>query len=368
MIMRVEQVVMATMVVSIVVFGPKRGEGAAPRAFFVFGDSLVDSGNNNYLPTTARADSRPYGIDYPTHRPTGRFSNGFNLPDIISQRIGSEPTLPYLSPELNGPKLLVGANFASAGIGILNDTGVQFVRILRMYEQFELFEEYQERLSAEVGSERAKKIVNGALVLITLGGNDFVNNYFVTPFSPRSRQFTISQFSRYLISEYTKILQRLYELGARRVLVSGTGPLGCVPSQLASKSTNGDCVPELQEAAQIYNPLLVQMTRDLNSQVGSDVFVAVNAFIMNMDFITKPQTFGFVTSKVACCGQGRYNGIGTCTSLSNLCPNRDIYAFWDAFHPTQRALGFIVDAIFSGTNDVMSPMNLTTVMALDSNI
>lgn len=56
----------------------------AARAFFVFGDSLVDSGNNNYLVTTARADSPPYGIDYPTGRPTGRFSNGLNLPDIIS--------------------------------------------------------------------------------------------------------------------------------------------------------------------------------------------------------------------------------------------------------------------------------------------
>lgn len=55
------------------------------RAFFVFGDSLVDSGNNNYLATTARADAPPYGIDYPTRRPTGRFSNGFNIPDIISQ-------------------------------------------------------------------------------------------------------------------------------------------------------------------------------------------------------------------------------------------------------------------------------------------
>lgn len=58
---------------------------AEARAFFVFGDSLVDNGNNNYLATTARADSPPYGIDYPTHRPTGRFSNGFNLPDIISE-------------------------------------------------------------------------------------------------------------------------------------------------------------------------------------------------------------------------------------------------------------------------------------------
>lgn len=43
------------------------------------------------------------------------------------QELGAEPTLPYLDPELTGDKLLVGANFASAGIGILNDTGVQFV-------------------------------------------------------------------------------------------------------------------------------------------------------------------------------------------------------------------------------------------------
>lgn len=57
---------------------------AEARAFFVFGDSLVDNGNNDYLATTARADNYPYGIDYPTHRPTGRFSNGLNIPDLIS--------------------------------------------------------------------------------------------------------------------------------------------------------------------------------------------------------------------------------------------------------------------------------------------
>ena len=56
---------------------------AAALAFFVFGDSLVDNGNNNYLVTTARADTPPYGIDFPTHSPTGRFSNGYNLPDLI---------------------------------------------------------------------------------------------------------------------------------------------------------------------------------------------------------------------------------------------------------------------------------------------
>lgn len=51
----------------------------------------------------------------------------------VGQHIGSEPTLPYLSPELTGSRLLVGANFASAGIGILNDTGIQFVSPVHTY-------------------------------------------------------------------------------------------------------------------------------------------------------------------------------------------------------------------------------------------
>ena len=72
-------------IVLVVTVAPNKAEAA--RAFFVFGDSLVDSGNNNYLATTARADYPPNGIDYPTHRPTGRFSNRFILPDIISEFI-----------------------------------------------------------------------------------------------------------------------------------------------------------------------------------------------------------------------------------------------------------------------------------------
>jgi hypothetical protein len=47
------------------------------------------------------------------------------------EHLGAEPVLPYLSPELDGDKMLVGANFASAGVGILNDTGIQFVRNTR---------------------------------------------------------------------------------------------------------------------------------------------------------------------------------------------------------------------------------------------
>ncbi|KAF2306955.1 hypothetical protein GH714_022735 [Hevea brasiliensis] len=324
------------------------------RAFFVFGDSLVDSGNNNYLATTARADSPPYGIDYPTHRPTGRFSNGLNIPDIISERIGAEPVLPYLSPELTAQRLLNGANFASAGIGILNDTGVQFLNIIRMDKQLECFQEYQQRVRDLIGGDRTKQLVNGALILIAVGGNDFVNNYYLLPYSARSRQFPLPDYVKYLISEYKKLLMELYKLGARRVLVTGTGPLGCVPAELALRGTNGGCSAELQRAASLYNPQLVEMLKGLNKKL---------AKMCSSVQIHKECTR---ISSVIPKHMGQYNGLGLCTAASNLCPNRGEYAFWDPFHPSEKANRLLVEAMFSGSTNYMVPMNLRTIMALDA--
>ncbi|KAJ6291978.1 hypothetical protein OIU76_023967, partial [Salix suchowensis] len=236
-------------------------------------------------------DSPPYGIDFPTRRPTGRFSNGLNIPDFISQNLGSESTLPYLSPELSGQRLLVGANFASAGIGILNDTGIQFLNIIRMYKQLEYFEQYQRRVTALIGAQNTQQLVNEALILITVGGNDFVNNYYLVPFSARSRQFRLPDYVRYLISEYRKLLMRLYDLGARRVLVTGTGPMGCVPAELAQRSPDGQCSAEIQRAAALYNPQLTQMIGELNSQYGADIFIAANTRQMATDFVRNPRAY-----------------------------------------------------------------------------
>ncbi|XP_062201031.1 GDSL esterase/lipase At5g33370-like [Phragmites australis] len=338
------------------------------RAFFVFGDSLVDSGNNNYLMTTARADSPPYGIDYPTHRATGRFSNGLNIPDIISEHLGAEPTLPYLSPELRGNKLLVGANFASAGVGILNDTGIQFVDIIRIGRQLKYFGEYQGKLRALVGAARARQVVRRALVLITLGGNDFVNNYYLIPFSLRSRQFSLPDYVRYLVSEYKKILIRLYTMGCRRVLVTGTGPLGCAPAILAERSRNGECAVELMRAASLFNPQLSRALEQLNARFGAGTFIAANAFRVHFDFVSDPAAYGFTTAKEACCGQGPHNGLGLCTAASNMCGDRGKYVFWDAYHPTERANRVIVSQFMTGSLDYVSPMNLSTVLEMDARL
>lgn len=45
-------------------------------AMFIFGDSVVDVGNNNQISTIVKANFIPYGRDFPNHKPTGRFCNG----------------------------------------------------------------------------------------------------------------------------------------------------------------------------------------------------------------------------------------------------------------------------------------------------
>ncbi|KAJ1281614.1 hypothetical protein BS78_04G319100 [Paspalum vaginatum] len=338
----------------------------AARAFFVFGDSLVDNGNNNYLVTAARADAPPYGIDTPDHRATGRFSNGKNVPDIISEHLGAEPVLPYLSPHLDGNKMLVGANFASAGVGILNDTGIQFANIIHIAKQLRYFEQYQTRLSSLIGGAAASRLVKSSLVLIALGGNDFVNNYYLVPYSARSREFSLPDYITYILSEYRQVLTRLYDLGARRVLVQGVGPIGCVPAELALHSLDGACDRELQRASEMYNPRLMAMLADLNARYGDHVFVGVNTQRIHNDFIDDPKAYGFATSTQACCGQGRFNGMGLCTVVSSLCADRNAYVFWDAFHPTERANRLIVNQFMNGGVDVIAPMNLSTILAIDS--
>lgn len=56
-------------------------------ASFIFGDSLVDAGNNNYLSTLSKANIAPNGIDFKASggKPTGRYTNGRTIGDIVGK-------------------------------------------------------------------------------------------------------------------------------------------------------------------------------------------------------------------------------------------------------------------------------------------
>lgn len=52
-------------------------------ALFAFGDSILDTGNNNLLLTLAKVNFYPYGRDFIGGRATGRFGNGRVFSDMI---------------------------------------------------------------------------------------------------------------------------------------------------------------------------------------------------------------------------------------------------------------------------------------------
>ncbi|KAJ0817945.1 putative triacylglycerol lipase [Helianthus annuus] len=58
-------------------------------ASYIFGDSLVDAGNNNFLPTLSKANIKPNGIDFKPSggNPTGRYTNGRTIGDIIGMSL-----------------------------------------------------------------------------------------------------------------------------------------------------------------------------------------------------------------------------------------------------------------------------------------
>lgn len=58
-------------------------ENVSIPALIVFGDSIMDTGNNNFKKTITRCDFAPYGKDFSEGVATGRFSNGKAPSDII---------------------------------------------------------------------------------------------------------------------------------------------------------------------------------------------------------------------------------------------------------------------------------------------
>ncbi|KAK7412517.1 hypothetical protein VNO78_03981 [Psophocarpus tetragonolobus] len=90
---------------------------------YVFGDSLSDSGNNNLLPTLAKCNYKPYGIDFP-NGPTGRFTNGRNTIDFISAFLGFTDIPAYANIFIGlDVNIFKGVNYASGAAGIRKETG-----------------------------------------------------------------------------------------------------------------------------------------------------------------------------------------------------------------------------------------------------
>ncbi|MCL7021504.1 hypothetical protein MKW94_027939 [Papaver nudicaule] len=315
-------------------------------AMLVFGDSTVDPGNNNFVLTAFKSNHRPYGQDFPSGIPTGRFSNGLLIPDMLASSFGiKEFVPPYLDPSLSDDDLRTGVSFASAGSG-LDELTTAFSGVIPVAKQVTYFKEYKERLTDAFGEEEANRIINGAFVMISAGSNDIVFNFYNT--KSRKIQMSLTEYHDFLLVRLERLVKELHGLGCRTFVVSGLGPLGCVPIQITAKGSEGrKCLEKHNSETQMYNAKLKNLVTRLPTMLSGSNVTYVNTYDGVIKMIQNPQQYGFVETNKGCCGTGLVEMGPLCNAFSPVCSNPSEYLFWDGIHPSEAAYKFAAKALYT---------------------
>lgn len=291
------------------------GQAAGYDRLYVFGDSLVDSGNaQTGAPFFSISDPTPAALGY-FH---GRFSNGFNFADDLSARLGLGAATAYLQGGTN--YAVGGATTATIPPHTLpdptNDLIPSFGQQIALYEQSLLGG------TPPFPASTRPAIDPNSLVLVNFGGNDVRDLLrFGTPAATDAA------------AALQAGLQRLVADGARNLVVVGLPDIGKLPSVIA-----------LGPAAQTAGTALSFGLNNAFSAIAGGVDASLGAagsvqffdlFAFQNAAEANPAGFGLDPSLLAtsCLAQGA-QGTG-CAG----------YLFFDGIHPTGHVHGLIANAI-----------------------
>lgn len=98
-------------------------------------------------------------------------------------------------------------------------------------------------------------------------------------------------FACNISSIFTIVLQRLYKHGARKMVLVGSGPLGCIPNYL-SQSSNNSCVEEINNLIMLFNSRLIDLTSTLKYTLPGSLFVYQNIYNRFSHMINHPSNYG----------------------------------------------------------------------------
>ncbi|CAN6444211.1 unnamed protein product [Victoria cruziana] len=315
------------------------GKNRPVPAVFVFGDSTVDPGNNNYWLTPFKGNFPPYGSNFPGHIATGRFCDGKLATDFLASYLGiKELVPPYLDPTLDEQELLTGVSFAFAGSGYDPRTASN-AGVLSVVQQLECMKEWLARMENAVGHARASEIMADSVFVTSAGTNDFVYGYGLF----------IEEYEQFILDQVRVFLKGLYELGARRVTFTGLPPIGCLPLVMTINIRDAfirQCIDGLNTMAVSYNCKLRSMLSEMKEKELHDAKIAyLDIYTPALDIMKHPNKYGFEVTNRGCCGTGLLETSFLCNPHTPVCKDVSSYMFWDAIHPTQKTNFLVFNAI-----------------------
>ncbi|GKC11128.1 lipase, GDSL [Tanacetum coccineum] len=277
---------------------------------FVFGDSLSDSGNNNYINTIPdfQANYWPYGVSY-FDLATGRFSDGRIVSDFIGENIGLE-------------------------------------NVVDLKTQLEYFGDLEKQFRHNLGDAKTEQLLSKAVYMLNGGGNDYFssvgnNDSILYP-------YTHDQYVGMVIGNLTDVIKGIYEKGGRKIGIATVPLLACWPSVRAGRAGN-TCNEELDVISSLHNQKLTEKLQELENQLNGFMYA-------KFDFASE-------VGDSACCGTGPFRGIDSCggkreVKKFELCDNISDYLFFDSNHCTEVANRQYAKLFWDGDSSVTTPYNL----------
>ncbi|ESQ27540.1 hypothetical protein EUTSA_v10018754mg [Eutrema salsugineum] len=315
-------------------------------ALIAFGDSIVDTGNNNNVKTVVKCDFHPYGINFQGGVPTGRFCDGRTPADLLAEEVGIKSVVPaYLDPNLKPEDLLTGVSFASGGSGY-DPITPKLVAVISLQQQLKYFEEYIEKVNHLVGEERKRFILANSIILLVAGSDDIANTYYDLHARP---QYDVDSYTTLMANSASDFVTKLYGYGVRRIAVFGAPPLGCVPSQ---RTVGGgllrECAEYYNDAAKLFNSKLSVKLDLFRKTLPGIKPVYINIYDPLLDIIQNPAKYGFEVSNKGCCGTGVIEVAVLCNKItSSVCPDVSSHVFWDSYHPTEKTYKVLVSLLIN---------------------
>lgn len=166
--------------------------------------------------------------------------------------------------------------------------------MIPLWKELEYYKDYQTKLRAYLGDEKANQTIGEALYIMSIGTNDFLENYYAFP-PRRQSQYTIDQYQQFLIGIAKNFTINLYNLGARKISLGGLPPMGCMPLERARNFANtNDCVQSYNIVAMSFNDKLRDLVSNLNQELVGVDLVFSNPYYILLQIVKRPSLYGMI--------------------------------------------------------------------------